>query len=264
MEYKIEQDTKVILPIGLDRDGKRYREVIIDEWRGKDSEALTAKTSQKNPSRAMTQILCRLVQEIPGLMPPKSDILSRCAEHWLQEMHTADRDTLLFQALALSDFENAGKEIEVTCPHCQAEGVEHVYLTNIPVRHLADDLEPNVTVQLPRGVKRTYTDAEGVSQTKVYKQGKLAYGTGKDHEAISKYAEQGEMVLFSKLLLRTLSLEGEKLDSRDIDLMSLADRNYLQKIASDEAPGPNAVLDMTCHACGKEFKEGLNVASFFM
>ena len=43
---------KVLLPIGLEIDGVRYREVVIDEMTGIDEENLTSRKVRNNDAKA--------------------------------------------------------------------------------------------------------------------------------------------------------------------------------------------------------------------
>ena len=63
----------VILPVGIEKDGTRHREVHIERMTGIDDHNLASSDARKNGAIGTTKVICRCVQEVPGLDRDFSD-----------------------------------------------------------------------------------------------------------------------------------------------------------------------------------------------
>ena len=262
-DYKITKDAICTLPIGLERDGERFQEVVLDKWRGEDQHRLTEPAARKNPGKAMSMILRRLIQAIPGVMEQKSNKHAMISEHYVTEMFVADRDFLMLQSLALSG--QCEREIDFTCENsrCQKPLTEDVDITDIVVTPQDPEKRTFFEFCLPDdGVE--WTDPEGNAQ--VSRKGKFNYPRGSDQEKISRYSDEGTFALFTRLITRCVSdFEGlRQISMDDAKKMTIEDRKYLQELSGDKMPGPDETVETECEYCGKEQTVSIELSSFFL
>jgi hypothetical protein len=254
-QYTITDDVECVLPIGLYRNGKYHRKVVIDEWLGVDQERLTSKSARQNPARAMNAILQRLIQSVEGVMETKSDRFHLCSESVVDSMFASDRDYLIIQAFAVSG-ENE-QSLDLTCPHCNAELVEDIDLLNFKVSPHDESVPPYFDFVLPRGLK--------INDTLVTK-GRFNFPTGKDQKVYSKDSGAGEFAIFSSMLAQCVSdLNGDikRLTKELTQRMSLKDRKFLMKKLGEVVPGVDTDILIDCASCGKNFHTPLDISRFF-
>lgn len=262
--YKLTADDVVRLPVGIIRDGVRVREVIIDEFRAVDKESLTSASAKENPQKAITNILTRVLQEVPGVLPRKKGHLHRFSDVLVNEMTTADRDTIMYQALLLGDDDERVEEIE--CPHCKGE-VEVIYnLTDLDIFELEDEDDTFVEFNLPRGIRTNIVGPSGEPMSALIKKGKLRLLTGKDAERLGKQAKSGEFALLNhQLALCSFDVDHiGTLTYEDVQGLGKKDSDYLIDLLGNKTPGPDTIRKETCPHCLKEFDHGMNVSRFFM
>lgn len=258
--YRLEENETVVLPVGFYRDGKYYREVIIDEFRTIDQEALTSPSAKQNPVKAASLIISRVVQEIPGLMPRKSNQNARIADHWTQDMFQADRDTIILAALILAG--ETERTVETKCEKCGA-GLELDFdLSQVDIVAHDHSQPPRVPFSLPRGLKSKDREGNAV----VVKNGFMAFPTGKVMELLGKNSQKGELAMLTQQFA-ACSFDVEHIGQfsiEELQSLSLKDRRALMESLGESSPGPDVIRDETCHACGHEFKAQLEVARFFI
>lgn len=257
--YLLSEDEKVILPVGFYRDGTFYREVIIDEFKAVDQEILTTPSAKNNPARAMSMILARVIQEIPGVMPKKADPEKRIEDSWVQKMFSADRDTVLWQSLLLADDEP--KISETKCEKCGQELEISMDLKTLQIYPHDHTNPPVIAFELPRGIKSKNKEGEAV----VIKKGELRLMTGRDYENLASKANQGELAMITHNLA-ALSQNVEHIGSfglTELRQMSLKDRRVLMDALGELAPGPDVIRDEECISCGHKFKMNLDISRFF-
>lgn len=249
----IEISDRVTLPIGIEKDGKRYREVIIDEMTGIDEENLASKKVRNNGAKAITLLLRRCIQEIPNVMPKKKNPMALCDEALIRDMYVADRDYLMLCIRALS-----GKSetlLEFSCKECGSPQSEVVSLDKLDVYEW-DDSDPEVRIEMPRGFLDP-TDNE-------YKN-KLVWRfiTGKAQEGIASLPE-GQMG--SAMIIAGLrTVEGmEYLPSmEDVRRLSLRDRQAIADAIVNCNVGADPAIDCSCSSCGAAQEVEVNLAGFF-
>lgn len=249
----IETTDRVNLPIGLTIDGKRYREVVIDEMTGIDEENLASKKVRNNGAKAITLLLRRCIQEIPGVMARKSNPMALCDEAIIRNMYVADRDYLMLCIRAIS-----GKSetlVEYTCKDCSAPQAELVELEKLDVYEW-DDTDPEVYIEMPRG----FLDP----MDKQYKN-KLVWRfiDGKAQENISAAPE--EQMGSAMIIAGLRSVEGmEHMPStEDVRRLSLRDREAIASAIVSCNVGVDPSVECQCGACGTTQKVELNLAAFF-
>lgn len=245
------------LPVGIIRPDKNYTEILLDEWRPIDKAKLTSPLFKKNPYAGLTDILRRLVQEIPGLMPRKSDAFSLCSEHYFKDMFQADRDYILLQAISLSG--ETSQVIDFDCPSCNAELQEDVNLDDVKVFFLGDN-DTYVDFQLPVGIK-----VERDGETVLLKDFRYSLPTGATQEQIAKYAHEGEFAVTNRILANQLTAHGYgKIPYEVIQRMGNKDHKVLLKVLGELIPGPDMTLHLDCPQCLSRFSTSLNLQRFLV
>jgi hypothetical protein len=249
----IEASDRVTLPIGVTVDGKRYREVVIDEMTGVDEENLASKKVRNNGAKAITLLLRRCIQEIPGVMERKKNPMALCDEAIIRSMYVADRDYLMLCIRAISG--KAETLLEYNCQACNAPQAEVVRVDNLDVYEW-DDSDPEVYIELPRGF---------LDPTDNQYKNKLVWRfiDGKAQENISAAPENqmGSAMIVSGLR----SVEGmDHLPStEDVRRLSLRDREAIADAIVSCNVGADPNIECVCSACGDVQKVEINLAAFF-
>lgn len=249
----IEISDRVTLPIGIDVDGKRYREVVIDEMTGIDEENLASKKVRNNGAKAITLLLRRCIQEIPGVMPRKKNPMGLCDENLIRDMYVADRDYLMLCIRALS-----GKSetlLEFACKECGQAQSEVVSLDNLEVYEW-DDSDPEVFIELPRGF---LDPVDNEFKNKLV----WRFINGKAQEGISTLPEgqMGSAMIVAGL--RSVENMTHLPSMEEVRRLSLRDREVIANAIVECNVGADPSVDCTCEACGAEQKIEVNLAGFF-
>jgi hypothetical protein len=249
----ITDSDKITLPIGLEIDGIRYREVIIDEMTGIDEENLASRKVRNNGAKAITMLLRRCIQSIEGVLERKSNPLSLIDEKWVRNMYVADRDYLVFCIRALS----GNKEIITTspCPSCEAESTHLVDISELDVYEWEDNAPAMIDIELVRGFFDERTQ-------QYHKNLKWSFPKG---DAQERLAVLPENQLGTSLIASGITeVEGlEYVPSSDaVRRLSLRDRNAIAEAIVDNAVGVDTQLSVSCDHCGEEHKIEVNTVGF--
>jgi hypothetical protein len=255
-EEEFVPEETVRLPVGISKDGVRYREVTLEEMCGIDEHLVAKKDSQQNGALATSRVLCRCIQEVEGLLPKKPNPETQFDRSLAKALAQPDRDFLLsrIQLLGGNDWViMAGK-----CPRCNAVWEENTRLSQLPVNHWPDDKPLYLEFELIRGVP-IMEKGKVVGQAK---KGKLRFPTGADQEmagSLSTLAEQMDGMLAACIF----DLEGiGTLDSGTVKRLKSTDRQHLMEMVSRELPGLRQWKEVKCD-CGKKFAISVDLTSFF-
>lgn len=257
--YKLGDSNVVLLPIGLydPKTGTYTREVVVDEWRGADHERLSSPMAKKNPARAMSAIIARLLQQIKDgdhVVLDKQNKLAQCDSRHVDNMFQADRDMILLISLIAAG-DNI-QRLDYDCPACGAGMEEDVDLCELDVYPHNQDLPPEIKFELPRGL----VDEEG----NVFKHATFTFPTGKVYQWASKFHSQGAHAFASALISKTVSLEGMGLlDMKTVRSMGKRDRDAIIKALGEAIPGVDLNVELYCDECGEEFTGQVDVSAFF-
>lgn len=244
---------RVTLPVGLEVGGVRYREVVIDEMSGVDEENLISRKVRNNGAKAITVLLQRCIQEIPGLLERKKNPYTLVDENLIRAMYVADRDYLLLCVRALSDKGEINSDF--TCTHCGSEQTTAIHISSLPVYEW-DDSPTEIKVQMPRG----FYD---VDSGKFYNTFTWGFPTGKVQE---KLAEVQETQVGSALIASGIrSVDGLRYlpSLEDVRRLPMRDRQAISEQISAHSVGVETSTTCVCDACGQETKFEVNVAGFF-
>jgi len=259
-KYSIDRSTTCLLPIGIYKDGKYYREVTFDKWKGEDHERLTTAAGKRNPGRAITDILRRLIQEIPGVVQRKSSKWDLIAKEILDNMFGPDIDFLILQTIAASR-RNTKKAMEFCCPHCDTEMVEEIELTDIMVTPFEGG-EPFFEFELTDGIE--LEDREG--NDVVARKGKFYFPTGKVKEELAKFSADGELAQFTEMIalcVKDFDVVGIITPLMARRSMSFDDRTDLLTDINKMTAGADVKQEVVCSACDKKSEFSIEVHRFF-
>lgn len=249
----INDNDRVTLPIGIEIDGIRYREVVIDEMTGIDEENLSSRKVRNNGAKAITLLLRRCIQKIDGLLEQKRDPLSLIDEKFVRSMFVADRDYLVMCIRALSG--NSELFLSPICENCGHENSKLVDLKDLDVYEWDENAPAEIVIDLPRGLYN--------SQTSEYcKRVTWGFPRGSSQE---KIASMPENQMGTNLIAFGIK-EVEGMDSRpsfdDIRKLSVRDRNAFAQAILDNAVGVETKLDLECENCGHEFVTEIQTVGF--
>lgn len=245
---------RVTLPVGIEKDGVRYREVVVDEMKGVDEEGLSNPRHKENFAGAQTELLQRCILEVPGMMPRKADPFHNAPITLVRGMFSADRDALML-AIRMLTF-GPMMTLSWRCDKCTAVNDDEVDLTTLQVVEWPADKAPEIEFDLPRGIEK---------DGKVHKLGRLRFPKGTDAEVLAKQVSRDPGVATTSMLaMLIMDVEGLKPDRVMVQRMSVLDRGALGDAFRESLPGVRMETNTTCSRCGEETERttiGLN--SFF-
>lgn len=245
---------RVILPIGVEYDGVRYREVVIDEMTGIDEENLASPRLKNNGAKAITILLRRCIQEIVGVVDAKTNKMSLISEDVIRNMYAADRDFLVMCIKGLSDGLDVKGDIE--CPECGGNNFMELDFDNLDVYEWDEAEDTTVEIVLPRGF---YNQKTGTSHNKVT--WRLPTGRTQEKLATCKKNEIATYMLASGIV----KVEGLEYTPsvNDVRMLSLKDRNAFAEAILECSVGVDTKLEFDCNHCGADFEKEIDIMGFF-
>ncbi len=249
----ITENTKVILPIGYEVDGVRYRNVVIDEMTGIDEENLSSRKVRNNGAKAISLLLRRCIQSIEGVLEQKRDPLSLIDDKFVRNMYVADRDYLILCIRVLSG--NSELMTTVECPECGHETDKLINLKDLDVYEW-DESEPvELRVDLPRGF---YDKPTSEYKNKVV----WAFPKGYGQEKIASRPENEMGTHLIALGLREVEGMSTLPMPEDVRKLSVRDRNALAEAILENAVGVDTKVVVECESCGHETTTEVNTVGF--
>jgi hypothetical protein len=247
------EDT-VELPVGLRKDGQVYRTVVIDELCGIDDHLVVK--SGGNGAKAMSTVICRAVQEVPGLLRAKKDPEKLFNREFARALTEIDRVFLITRIFMLSGRNESA--FVGRCRHCTKVHHERAFLSQLGVRSWPDDKPPQVEFHLKKGFK----DKTDSGETAFHKDGVLRFPLGKESELLGKIENEAEAT--DSLLAACITSVGDygKVDTSMVKALKRQDREELMFSLSDSLPGIKQGKWITCD-CGMEMELRLDLISFF-
>jgi len=244
---------KVILPIGIIVDGVRYREVVIDEMNGIDEENISSRKIQNNGGKAITVLLRRCIQSIPGLVDQKTSKMSLISEDIVRNMYIADRDYLVVCIKALSNTSEILTELE--CSSCSNEINSLIDFKDLDVYEWDDNLDPYLEIELARG----FYNKEADKYCNIVKWG---FPTGKVQEAMAgtEPSKLSTMMISSGII----SVEGlgHTPSFEEVRRLSLSDRNVFANAIIENMVGVETKISVECNFCGHENESEVDLVGF--
>lgn len=266
-KYKIGNDFTAILPVGVkDRQGNIYKTVELDEISAEDLEALTNPKFRNKSSKAMSTILRRCIQNIPGFVK-KDNPEKLIDEEIVDKMTVADRDTLLLKILVISDM--GDRVIGVECPKCGTQGEYDFDLSNVEVTP-AKGLERSFNFELKKPITLSNkTDGSSI----VYKSGTFRFPTVEVMDRVAGKAAQNDGAF--TLMLKTIAQcvrwdreDGKEPDGLSYDILRRklkgSEVQKLMKAQSDNIPGPEFKQEVECGNCGHKYDHEIPLERFLL
>ena len=249
----ITDNDRVVLPIGLEIDGIRYRNVVIDEMTGIDEENLSSRKVRNNGAKAITLLLRRCIQSIEGVLEQKRDPLALIDEKYVRNMYVADRDFLIMCIRTISG--DSELLMNMNCPSCGSEIDKLVNLKELDVYEWDENEPVEITVDLPRGF---YNQDTQQYNNRV----RWAFPKGVAQERLASLPENEMGTNLIAIGLR--SVEGrESIPSSDeVRRLSVRDRGALADAIVENMVGVETKIDICCDNCGHEFDSEVNTVGF--
>ena len=244
----------VNLAIGVQHDGSRHRKVRVDEMCGLDEENMASPGVKGNPGKALTTLLRRAIQEIPGVLEPKADPNEMLPEDLILRLFQPDRDVLARGIYGLSpDIDSL--EVDYYCDECDEEWTETIRLADIEVKRWPADKEPVLDFELIRGLVQN-----GVT----HKKGQLRIPTGYIQEQVAPFAQKNMALGSSKLLELCISNIGDmEITTFTVKALRSTDRRYLSDFLIAELPGLQLRVYRE-HTCGRKKFRQVSLNDFFI
>jgi hypothetical protein len=249
---KIEISDQVRLPIGLDINGVRYRNIVIDELTGVDDHLVSDKKNGNNASKASSKVLCRVIQEIEGVVPRKKNPSSMIEREFIQKMYGPDRDYIMARVYMLSGRDEIMLAGE--CPRCERVWEEKALLSEIPVVEWDDDHELELPFELPKGVFDEKT-------SEYQKKGFLKVPTGKIQEMSGELQGADSIDAILCACVKQLGTF-PSLDRVRVMNMVSRDREVLLEMIQHDFPGLHPWKEVHCQ-CGRNFDIRADMTAFF-
>jgi hypothetical protein len=253
----VEVSDTVILPVGLEVNGTRYREVIIDEMTGVDDHNLSTKSVSSNGAKGVSMILNRCIQEIPGYLEQKKDPSKLFNKSLAQNMTVVDRDYLISRIYMLggeNDVILAGK-----CPRCGDSWEEDGKLSEMEIVEWPEDKPFEIDFELPVGL----TLVKDGKRT-LLKKGRMRFPTGKDQERIVELGNPALAfdAMFAACIVQLGDLTAGEIDQTMMRNLKSRDRRYLMRHLQVSLPGLRQWKVVKCE-CGREFDINADLTAFF-
>jgi len=220
-----------VLPCGyVDSTGTLHSEVHLREMSGYEEDLLA---SAKIPVQKKISMLLANCLESVGDIKDKTQFPSIIAN-----LPIGDRVFLLLALRRTSlgdDF-----PVEETCPSCNTKGNFILNLGDLEAKPMPDPKQRVFDAQLPSG-----------------RSVRFHIGTATDEDRVSRVPDDEKPSMM--LLARTDLLDGKVPTIQDIKRLSFRDRQTLRALMDERDGGVDTSLDMTCPACGHEFKRELDL-----
>lgn len=244
---------RVILPIGVEVEGIRYREVVIDEMTGIDEENLASPKIQNNGGKAITILLRRCIQQIVGLTEKKGR-MSLIDENIVRNMYAADRDYLVLCIKGLSNGLDISGDVE--CTSCGAKQFRELDFTSLDVYEWDENEPVEIEVELAKGFYDQKKD-------KYFNKVTWRFPTGKIQERLASVKQnQVASYMLASGIVKVEGLEFNPSVS-DVRELSLNDRNLFAEAIVDNVVGVDTTMKFDCEYCGDTFEKEMDIMGFF-
>ena len=228
---------------------------------GLEQHSLSDPKFRQNSGKAMSHIIRRLVQEIPGALNQKSNRTFLCDERFISSMFQADRDVIIMQSLILAGQLEQAKVYN--CSKCGEKLEEKVNLLEVDIFEHEEGQLPELEITLPREM-----NIDGVICDKVV----FRYPLGIDQEKMAKYANKGEFYIISCLISLCCTFFGVKdgseqkktLSIQEAALMNVKNRNHIVSSIQEMSPGPDLIKESECDTCGHMNQVSVDIAGFLL
>lgn len=250
----------ITLPIGIEKDGVRHRNLVIDELGGVDQElASNKKKTGGNGAKALSLVLCRAIQEIDGLVERKSNPERLIDRNIVRGMYQADRDFVISRIQMLAG--NDETTLNGQCGKCGERHEEEVLLSELPVTEWPTDKPTEFAFTLPRG----YAEPVKRGKPKLHQEGIMRFARGSDQEAVSPIAKENKGRAMTAMLAACITKLGDlpNVDTDVVRRLKNRDRSYLFRAIRDNTPGLRQWREVSCVECGASLEVVVDLSGFF-
>ena len=233
----------------VDRNGVLHNTFTYREMNGRDEEAINKADVRSNGAKIVNVLVERCVSQI-GTLTKKE-----YGAQWgtiVRELLGGDLDYMAFKIRELSK----GKEVEFIhkCPNCGTKLTTIVNTDEFNIKPFMGQSAIDFT--LIRG----YKDAKGV----VHKEGTLRLPNGLDREIVTPIMKKNSSTGVTMLLTRLVAFhDGALVTQNGINDLSLRDRDYLEKIISENVFGIDTSVEIICSSCGQDISGEAGQSNFF-
>lgn len=250
--YEVDNETVFEFLAGYeDGDGVVHREFELREMTGRDEEILRKADANKNPSKAIRELLERCIVRIgtytrancPGTK--WGDIIKR--------LIVFDQDYALMQLRKIS----MGREIKVehTCPNPDCKNKLETIFDIDELEVIEFKGERVSKFELPKG----YVDKNG----EVHKAGTIRLPVGLDREILTPLAKQNQAKATTSMLTRLCKFDdGVPVTEEVMSDLTVRDRKYLMDLLEEQKFGYVLSVEVECDSCGQTFDGSLNSSNF--
>jgi hypothetical protein len=248
----IQPNDTVVLPIGLEIDGVRYKTVRISEMNGYDEENLASRKVRNNGAKGQSILLRRCIQEIEGLFPRKDNPNELIKDKYVLDMCSYDRDFLFFSIRSLGGVPDIDLTFE--CTSCGTDNTTTASVEDLEVYEWPEEEAFEIPFEMKNGIFQ-----DGV----MHKEGVWRFLSGKQQEQLAKV--NSERLLSASMVMciyRLGEMQGTPTEEQFKRLSTTERTDILEQIAR-EAPGVQTTLKLSCDECGLEQETALDVSRFF-
>jgi hypothetical protein len=227
------------LPLGVVHNGDVSRDVVLKPMTAKTRRLMAAKSTQKNPSAGLTNLLGQCCESIANA-PPSPQMIN--------SLTIGDRDfmLLMLRKMSVGDILKA----EMSCPRCQEQISFDLPIDDIRINVLEKDKDYVI-----EGTNAFTTLKNDELGTEVM----LRFPTGFDQSTISQQAKTdpvGASYALYVRLIKSWFVNGEPVENPNtmdfIDDLPLKEIEWLENAFRKAMPGPDWMVNLTCELCSKE------------
>lgn len=229
---------------GVLHDTFRFREMD-----GRDEEAINKQDVRSNGAKAMNILVERCVVQIGSLTKKAVG-----ATEWhkiIQKLLSGDID---YMAIKIREF-SKGSEIEFhhKCPECGAKLTSYVDVNELGVKEFKGLRE------IPFSLTRGYKDKNG----NIHKDGVIRLMNGEDREIVTPQIRKNPASALTSILARTCTFDdGFNITNEVMSCLSVRDREYLQKLLTENVFGIDTTVELQCSVCGSDIVGEVQASNF--
>ena len=232
--------------------GTLYDTFSYREMDGRDEEAINKSEVKTNGAKLANVLVERCVTEI-GVFK-KSEMGTKAWADFVRKLCGGDLDYMMVKIRELSKGDTV--TFSHKCPRCGTKLTTEMKCSDFEVTPF-EGKSIYIPFELPRG----YKDKNG----NIHKTGTVRLANGYDREVITPLYAKNRAVATTKMLMRIMQFDDETPLNEDcLRSMSLRDRDYLEKLVSDNSFGIEMKFDeLKCPSCGNDLSSVQGSSDFF-
>lgn len=232
-----------------DEDGVVHDTFRFREMDGRDEEAINKQDVRANGAKVMNILVERCVTQIGSLTRKAVG-----ATKWHKIITSLLGGDLDYMAIKIREF-SKGDEIEFRhkCPHCGANLTSFVNVNEFGIKEFKGLRE------IPFSLSRGYRDKNG----HIHTEGVIRLMNGEDREIITPQIRKNPASALTSILARTCVFnDGFKVNTEVMASLTVRDREYLQKLLTDNVFGIDTTVELQCSSCGADITGEVQTSNF--